>query len=145
MNRLTDKDLLESNYDPWELCGMDGVCTKGCHDEGGCTKGCHILKMYKKLADYEDLEEQGKLIKLPCKVGDTVWFITSAFSTAAFPIEAKVTFIRFLNCDNDVVYLTITKRNGADRGFKSSDIGKTIFLTKEEAEAALKKMEEGNE
>lgn len=26
-----------------------------------------------KLAEYEDLEEQGRLIKLPCKVGDTVW------------------------------------------------------------------------
>lgn len=28
-----------------------------------------------KLAEYEDLEEQGRLIKLPCKVGDTVWQI----------------------------------------------------------------------
>ena len=28
-----------------------------------------------KLADYEDLEEQGRLIKLPCKVGDTVYVI----------------------------------------------------------------------
>lgn len=28
---------------------------------------------YKKLKAYEDAEEQGKLIKLPCKVGDTVY------------------------------------------------------------------------
>ena len=28
-----------------------------------------------KLADYEDAEEQGRLVKLPCKLGDTVWQI----------------------------------------------------------------------
>lgn len=94
-------------------------------------------KCLHKLADYEDLEEQGKLIKLPCKVGDKVYFIKSAFSTAAFPIEAKVTLIRLLNCDNDMRYLAITKHNGVDRSFRSSDIGKTVFLTKEEAEIAL--------
>ena len=31
------------------------------------------LQAYFKLKDYEDLEEQGLLLKLPCKVGDTVW------------------------------------------------------------------------
>lgn len=65
MDRLTKNDLNEVCYDPWELCGMDNHCTKDCHEEGGCTKGCHILKMYRKLAEYEDLEEQGLLLKLP--------------------------------------------------------------------------------
>lgn len=32
-----------------------------------------------KLADYEDLEEQGRLLKLPCKVGDTVYYISEGF------------------------------------------------------------------
>ena len=63
MERLTFNDLNKVGYDPWELCGMDEYCTKGCHEEGGCTKGCHILKMYRKLAHYEDLEEQGKIEK----------------------------------------------------------------------------------
>lgn len=31
-----------------------------------------ILRLAEKLKYYEDLEEQGRLIKLPCKVGDTV-------------------------------------------------------------------------
>lgn len=75
MERLTVNDLNKVCYDPWELCGMDNYCKKGCHEEGGCTKGCHILKMYRKLAEYEDLEEQGKLLKLPCAVGDAVYWL----------------------------------------------------------------------
>ena len=33
----------------------------------------YCINILTKLADYEDLEEQGRLIKLPCKVGDTVY------------------------------------------------------------------------
>ena len=32
-------------------------------------------KVLQKLADYEDLEEQGRLLKLPCKVGDRLYWI----------------------------------------------------------------------
>lgn len=34
-----------------------------------------ILNLATKLKEYEDLEEQDRLVKLPCKVGDTVWQI----------------------------------------------------------------------
>ncbi len=64
MARLTVNDLDKVCYDPSELCGMDRYCTKGFYEEGGCIKGCNILKMYRKLAAYEDLEEQGLLLKL---------------------------------------------------------------------------------
>lgn len=40
----------------------------------GCNCGI-VEDMVKKLADYENLEEQGRLIKLPCKVGDTLYRI----------------------------------------------------------------------
>lgn len=93
-----------------------------------------------KLADYEDLEEQGRLIKLTCNRGDKIYFIKSAFSMAHFPIEAKITSICGVDCDNDVMYSSITEYNKIDRRFKSSDIGKTVFLTKSEAEAKLKEL-----
>lgn len=38
-----------------------------------------IDAVYRKLKDYEDLEEQGLLVKLPCKVGDTVYVPTRNF------------------------------------------------------------------
>ena len=34
---------------------------------------CRISDAFTKLAHYEDLEEAGRLIELPCAVGDTVW------------------------------------------------------------------------
>ena len=34
---------------------------------------CFLYEVYEKLSDYEDMEEQGRLITLPCAVGDKVW------------------------------------------------------------------------
>jgi hypothetical protein len=103
------------------------------------------LKVYFKLKDYEDLEEQDRLIKSPCNRGDKIYFIKSAFSMAHFPIEAKITRICGVDCDNDVMYSSITEYNKIDRRFKSSDIGKTVFLTKSEAEAKLKELRCNND
>jgi len=35
-------------------------------------------KILTKLADYEDLEEQGLLVRLPCKVGEKLWCIVDS-------------------------------------------------------------------
>lgn len=53
MKRLTDK--FWRNFDPWECCGQDYYCQRGCHDEGGCTKGCIVPRLYARLAVYEDI------------------------------------------------------------------------------------------
>lgn len=52
MNRLTETHW--RNLDPWECCGQDDYCKRGCHDDGGCTKGCIVPKLYDRLAAYED-------------------------------------------------------------------------------------------
>ena len=54
MERLTDKAW--RNFDPWECCGQDKYCQRGCHDPGGCTKGCIVPQLYARLGDYEDTE-----------------------------------------------------------------------------------------
>ena len=54
MERLTNKDW--RNFDPWECCGQDKYCQRGCHDPGGCTKGCIVPRLYARLGDYEDTE-----------------------------------------------------------------------------------------
>lgn len=99
-----------------------------------------VAEYLRKFKDYEDLEEQGRLVKLPCNRGDKIYFIKSAFSMAHFPIEARITSICGIDCDSDVMYSSITEYNKIDRRFKSSDIGKTVFLTKSEAEAKLKEL-----
>ena len=52
MERLTDKAW--RNFDPWECCGQDKYCQRGCHDSGGCTKGCIVPQLYARLGAYED-------------------------------------------------------------------------------------------
>ena len=59
MERLTSKYW--RNLDPWEMCGQDNYCKRGCHDQGGCTKGCIVPRIYDRLAAYEELMERWKL------------------------------------------------------------------------------------
>ena len=91
-----------------------------------------------KLAAYEDAEEQGRLVRLPCKVGDTLYAptrnIISEFRVSQFDFGGYEKSYLWVNW-----YLTkgITGNFRID-GIKASEIGKTVFLTCEEAEAALK-------
>lgn len=81
------------------------------------------LKAYRKLGELEDLEEQGLLLRLPCKVGDTVYRLWYACDTPyrvqRMPIKRLWQIVAMIE----------------DNAF-----GKTIFLTREEAEAALEKL-----
>ena len=123
-----------------------------------------ILKVAEKLKQYEDLEEQGRLLRLPCKVGDTVY------------VDAAILPVKNMECYEDtdrevptyfqarVVSFRFAKRNwmkiavrakwlyewiddetGPDSNYIEcnkyftiplSDIGKTLFLTQEEAKLA---------
>lgn len=139
---MTESEAIEElKYDCNEL-GKAIPCDTswGCSFENAYEMAIQALK---KIEDYEDLEEQGRLVILPCNRGDKIYFIKSAFSMAHFPIEAKVTSICGIDCDSDVMYSSITEYNKIDRRFKSSDIGKTVFLTKSEAEAKLKELRGG--
>lgn len=96
-----------------------------------------------EVAELVKAKRDGRCVVLPCKHGDTVWFIKSAFSVACFPIEAKHVSVRGIDCDGDVLYAAITTYNGIERRFKKSDIGKTVFLTREAAEQTLKEYKDG--
>ena len=70
-----------------------------------------------KLADYEDVEEQGLLLRLKCKVGDTVYHIVGRI---------------ILEVENvDLFFLLLSVAEGR--------FWKTVFLAKEETETMLKK------
>lgn len=83
-----------------------------------------------KLAEYEDAEEQGRLIKLPCKVGDRV-FVVERDEVKAYTVN------HFTIIKNGVyAYLVISYSEKSIVGV--DDFGKTVFLTREEAEAEKK-------
>ena len=86
---------------------------------------------YKKLAEYEDLEEQGLLLWLTCKVGDRLYRI----DFLGFIISDTVHSIHILR---NTAYLEM---NYWDKDISLSKVGKTVFLTQAEAEQKLKEME----
>ena len=89
-----------------------------------------IGDILEKLAEYEDLEEQGLLLRLPCKVGTTVYN-----TTWWDDVQEKV------KVDGKTFYRTLHKHKVSKSTFSLVDIynfGKTIFLTKAEAEQKLK-------
>ena len=55
-DRLTNEAW--RNFDPWECCGQDKYCQRGCHEEGGCANGCIVPKLYAKLAKYEEIADR---------------------------------------------------------------------------------------
>lgn len=87
---------------------------------------CRItLEKLRKCKKYDDLEEQGLLIKLPCKVGDTVYKIYESLVFGEIGDKADV------------------YRHVEERKFSYEmipEVCNTVFLTKEEAEQKLKEL-----
>ena len=91
-----------------------------------------------------DVLLENGVVVLPCKINDHVWFIKSAFSVLVKPLEARIIAIRGISIDRIILFGAITLYNDLSRSFTSNDIGTKVFLTKKEAEAALKEMESAN-
>ena len=104
-------------------------------DDVGLTT--HILQ---ELKEYRDLEEQGLLLKLPCKIGDTVYQLINSHI-----YEYKVIGICFDIFQNKWMY-EVAYQIGLEWfktmcDFDAFGKSKTVFLTKEEAEKALERLE----
>lgn len=92
-----------------------------------CDNAEYWLQVYFKLKDYEDLEEQGRLITLPCKIGDTVYGIRRYQDRI---VKAGTVSEMFYNRDGELIIAIKNVCRGC--------WGRQIFGTYEEAEAALK-------
>lgn len=83
-------------------------------------------------------DKDGRLVVLPCKVGDTVW---SSLDGAKCARECKVDFVNIGNVGTTFV---LSAKNGLREqyGVTATAFGKTVFLTREEAEKALEAMKD---
>lgn len=90
-------------------------------DDNDCSQECQLFK------------DKSRIVELPCKVGDTVYFIKSAFTYLKEPKAEIVKTI--ITAEYDTIYKT------QNRAFNIAVIGETVFLTKEEAEQALRERE----
>ena len=104
-------------------------------------------KIVEKLAEYEDLEEQGLLLRLPCKVGDTVYCIYKRYTKCSEYEQELDEYscqgCECLECDSHKeLYVQSQKAYSLDWIVSNlKRFGKTVFLTQEEAEQKLKEME----
>lgn len=129
MERLTESNPSWIDDELWER-----ACEPDCEE---------IDAVYRKLKEYEDLEEHGRLIKLPCKVGDRVYQINENFLE---PCTVEVIFLAdYKDKDGNFCNMAEIHYDRDDCPYVSTemyftDIGKTIFLTESEAEAKLKEL-----
>ena len=101
---------------------------------------CYEKNIYEKLREYENLAEQGLLLRLPCKVGDTIYEVS--YENREFVIKEHIVkeFIyrtyRFqrieIYCENENGFLVCNNIGKLDE---------CLFLTQAEAEQKLKEME----
>lgn len=115
MERLTRRELW------WGSQGKtDKAINYKVDEERRCVthEGSPDFLIADKLAEYEDLEEQGKLLRLPCEIGQKVYMIYQLCGEGSWEIEEHK--IKLEDLEN---------------------IGKTVFFTRTEAERALAEME----
>lgn len=137
MERLTERNPLWIDDELWER-----ACEPDCEE---------IDAVYRKLKEYEDAEEQGLLLRLPCGIGTDIYYIPSEKNFRLNLLDGhveenrvfhqtvdRITFKKngwYMECDSDLEY-------GTGRILLDTSYGVTWFLTSEEAEAKLKEMEE---
>ena len=142
MDRLTknNRDDNKGDYyypECFERCDGLGTSEK-CDECDFCYAVCE------KLGKYEDLEEQGRLVILPCKVGDTLYRVNKGAKNPVIMMRVLQLYIKQLHKDRTVI--RIDAINDDDMGescYFLENIGKTVFLTKSEAEAKLKELRGG--
>lgn len=105
--------------------------------------GEYLYPAIEKLAEYEDLEEQGLLVRLPCKVGDTVWD-----NDFGYPEPYEIKAFSYGYCDSyvepdiedEIIFYYENSIGSVTGAFPMSELGKTVFLTREEAKKKLEEM-----
>ena len=142
-------DVLMDRLELYEDTGIEPEEVEKLHDENisikkwnACEKELFekyqadsekLIEVEAELEEFHNSEEQGLLVKLPCKVGDTIYGIIlnelKEYRVSAINIGLR-------KHGNSCVVLANNYRN-AVADFELIDFGKTVFLTKEEAEKAL--------
>ena len=116
--------------------------------EAGCVKA--IARTYgidiNRLRKLAEADKDGRLAVLPCKVGDTVWVTRNPWTGKLLkkPLDAYVNGVKMYSHGIYVNLLFDTRKINGTRDYEINHIGKTVFLTREEAEAALEAKKNGN-
>nr|DAH67879.1 MAG TPA: hypothetical protein [Caudoviricetes sp.] len=132
MERLTEEDY------------GDSYCLKKCHpndcycEDMNCPiNNCgELIEALRKLGKYEKEEEQGLLVRLPCKVGDVLYCIDNGIVETLI-----VNSFRIYNFNR--VEIDFENASGFTLCTFAGELDDGYFLTREEAEKKLEELENG--
>ena len=122
---LTTEELSTLVKDWSDLCTIVGEC-------GGVSRVRALVEANK----------DGRLVVLPFKVGDTVWVTRNPWTGELLkkPLDAYVNGMKMYSHGLYVNLLFDTRKINGTMDYEINHIGKTVFLTREEAEKALESM-----
>ena len=91
-----------------------------------------------RLRELADADKAGRVVVLPCKVGQRVF---AMLDTDKHISECEV---KQIGLGNEIAFVSIEPigARGREYGVSIKGFGKTVFLTREEAEAALEAMKD---
>ena len=92
---------------------------------------------YTRLRELAEADKDGRVVVLPCKVGDTVW---ANLDGMRHPCKCVIEFANIGSHITTIVFSTVDGLR-EQYGVNPSSFGKTVFLSREEAEKALQEME----
>lgn len=152
MERLTKRDTDGQAMMDCEKCKADWTGKHG-KPMADCTALYCRNRLLDRLVAYEDIAElcggfdrlrelaeadkDGRVVILPCKVGDTVW---ANLDGMRHPRKCVIEFVNIGSHVTTIVFYTVDGLR-EQYGVNPSSFGKTVFLTREEAEKALQEME----
>lgn len=125
-NSYTFKDLLIHTLGEYEDLGITPDQVRQMDAE--------FTRASKELADYKKSVDQGRLLHLPCKAGDTVYLEAEYENEIT---EGRVTEISVLP-DGVCIYIEREIGSGCSEGYGVNDFGYDVFMKREDAEKAIK-------
>lgn len=120
------RDFLDAGLTPAEVHSMSG-------EWGAMMSVLNGIGSYDRLRELAEADKAGRLVVLPCKVGDIVWANLDGMR------HPRKCVIEFVNIGSHVTTIVFSTVDGLREqyGVNPSSFGKTVFLTSEEAEKAL--------
>lgn len=143
VSQLTDLKLAEA-LEKFADYEDSGLTPAEVHSMSG--EWCAMMSVLNSMGSYDRLRElaeadrDGHVVVLPCKVGDMLYEVTGRKTISVYKVKAIRVELFSLFIEWDIVEGFVWQYLN---GINANEIGKTVFLTREDAEKALEAMKDG--
>ena len=125
----------DTGLTPKEVTALGELFDYALKESKTLTEQLTLLKHIRELAE---ADKDGRLVVPPCKVGDMLYEVTGRKTISVYKVKAIRVELFSLFIEWDIVEGFVWQYLN---GINANEIGKTVFLTREEAEKALRKIQ----